>query len=92
MTPGSSAPVRVPISRPSTGVKLIVVAILRCRATAHMLAPLPRWAMTIVPSADFGRFAAGPTGAGVGFNAEAFYACPNFAGAQHDVFINAGPG
>ena len=31
-------------------------------------------------------------GAGVGFNAEALYACPNFAGAQHDVFINAGPG
>ncbi len=31
-------------------------------------------------------------GAGVGFNAEALYACANFAGAQHDVFINAGPG
>jgi xanthine dehydrogenase YagR molybdenum-binding subunit len=31
-------------------------------------------------------------GAGVGFNAEALYACPNFEGAQHDVFINAGPG
>ena len=31
-------------------------------------------------------------GAGVGFNAEALYACPNFSGAQHDVFINAGPG
>jgi len=31
-------------------------------------------------------------GAGVGFNAEALYACRNFAGAQHDVFINAGPG
>lgn len=31
-------------------------------------------------------------GAGVGFNAEALYACPNFAGAQHDVFMNAGPG
>jgi xanthine dehydrogenase YagR molybdenum-binding subunit len=31
-------------------------------------------------------------GAGVGFNAEALYACPNFDGAQHDVFINAGPG
>ncbi len=31
-------------------------------------------------------------GAGVGFNAEGLYACPNFAGAQHDVFINAGPG
>ncbi len=31
-------------------------------------------------------------GAGVGFNAEGLYACPNFEGAQHDVFINAGPG
>jgi xanthine dehydrogenase YagR molybdenum-binding subunit len=31
-------------------------------------------------------------GAGVGFNAEALYECPNFEGAQHDVFINAGPG
>ena len=31
-------------------------------------------------------------GAGVGFNAEALYACPNFEGTQHDVFINAGPG
>ena len=31
-------------------------------------------------------------GGGVGFNAEALYACANFAGAQHDVFINAGPG
>jgi xanthine dehydrogenase YagR molybdenum-binding subunit len=31
-------------------------------------------------------------GAGVGNNAEALYACPNFEGAQHDVFINAGPG
>jgi xanthine dehydrogenase YagR molybdenum-binding subunit len=31
-------------------------------------------------------------GAGVGFNAEALYSCPNFEGAQHDVFINAGPG
>ena len=31
-------------------------------------------------------------GAGVGINAEALYSCPNFDGAQHDVFINAGPG
>jgi xanthine dehydrogenase YagR molybdenum-binding subunit len=31
-------------------------------------------------------------GAGVGSFAERLYACPNFAGAQHDVFINAGPG
>lgn len=31
-------------------------------------------------------------GAGVGSNAEALYSCPNYEGAQHDVFINAGPG
>jgi xanthine dehydrogenase YagR molybdenum-binding subunit len=31
-------------------------------------------------------------GAGVGNVAQALYACPNFAAAQHDVFINAGPG
>ncbi|MGA2894746.1 MAG: xanthine dehydrogenase family protein molybdopterin-binding subunit [Xanthobacteraceae bacterium] len=31
-------------------------------------------------------------GAGVGNIAEAMYACPNFSGAQYDVFINAGPG
>lgn len=31
-------------------------------------------------------------GAGVGNNAEALYSCPNFEGAQYDVFINAGPG
>jgi len=32
------------------------------------------------------------TGAGVGFGAERMYACPNFSGAQSDVFIHAGPG
>jgi len=31
-------------------------------------------------------------GAGVGNFAESLYECPNFEGAQHDVFINAGPG
>ena len=31
-------------------------------------------------------------GAGVGNNAETLYSCRNFEGAQHDVFINAGPG
>ena len=31
-------------------------------------------------------------GGGVGSVAEALYICPNFEGAQHDVFINAGPG
>jgi xanthine dehydrogenase YagR molybdenum-binding subunit len=31
-------------------------------------------------------------GAGVGNVAQAMYACPNYEAAQHDVFINAGPG
>ncbi len=31
-------------------------------------------------------------GAGVGWIAESLYTCPNFESAQHDVFINAGPG
>jgi xanthine dehydrogenase YagR molybdenum-binding subunit len=31
-------------------------------------------------------------GAGMGNVAQALYACPNFESAQHDVFINAGPG
>jgi xanthine dehydrogenase YagR molybdenum-binding subunit len=31
-------------------------------------------------------------GAGVGNVAESLYPCPNFEGAQYDVFINAGPG
>ncbi|HKM64156.1 MAG TPA: xanthine dehydrogenase family protein molybdopterin-binding subunit [Acidisphaera sp.] len=31
-------------------------------------------------------------GAGVGNNAQALYACPNFESAQHDVFTNGGPG
>jgi len=31
-------------------------------------------------------------GAGIGNVAQAMYACPNYAAAQHDVFINAGPG
>ena len=31
-------------------------------------------------------------GGSVGNVAESMYACPNFEGAQHDVFINAGPG
>ena len=30
-------------------------------------------------------------GAGVGNNAQALYTCPNFAGAQYDVFTNGGP-
>ncbi|MDR3484523.1 MAG: xanthine dehydrogenase family protein molybdopterin-binding subunit [Bradyrhizobium sp.] len=31
-------------------------------------------------------------GAGIGNVAQAMYACPNYEAAQHDVFINAGPG
>jgi xanthine dehydrogenase YagR molybdenum-binding subunit len=31
-------------------------------------------------------------GAGIGSVAQTLYACPNFESAQHDVFINAGPG
>ncbi|HML13533.1 MAG TPA: xanthine dehydrogenase family protein molybdopterin-binding subunit [Xanthobacteraceae bacterium] len=31
-------------------------------------------------------------GAGIGNFAQALYACPNFASAQHDVFTNGGPG
>jgi len=48
-------------------------------------------ALTAISLVSFGT-AGVALGAGVGFNAEALYACPNFAGAQHDVFINAGPG
>src|ERR1700731_16066 len=51
MAPGSRLPHRVPITRPSSGVKLMVVATLRRRCIAHMLAPLPRWATTTRPSA-----------------------------------------
>ena len=37
--------------RPSAGVKLIVLAILRPASSAHMLAPLPRWSTTVLPCA-----------------------------------------
>jgi len=48
-------------------------------------------ALTAVSLTSYGT-AGVAVGAGVGFNAEALYACPNFVGMQHDVFINAGPG
>jgi len=48
-------------------------------------------ALTAISLVSFGTAGVG-LGAGVGFNAESLYACPNFSGAQHDVFINAGPG
>jgi len=47
--------------------------------------------LTAIALTSYGTAGVG-LGAGVGFNAEALYACPNFTGAQHDVFINAGPG
>ena len=53
MTPGSRLPQRVPIGRPSTAVKPIVLATLRPPTMAHMLLPLPRWATTVRPDAAF---------------------------------------
>ena len=47
--------------------------------------------LTAVSLVSYGTAGVG-VGAGVGNNAEALYSCANFAGAQHDVFINAGPG
>lgn len=44
-------PLRVPMGNPSNAVKLMVVATLRPACSAHMLAPLPRWATTVRPSA-----------------------------------------
>jgi xanthine dehydrogenase YagR molybdenum-binding subunit len=48
-------------------------------------------ALTGISFVSYGTAGVG-LGAGVGNIAEALYACPNFEGAQHDVFINAGPG
>jgi xanthine dehydrogenase YagR molybdenum-binding subunit len=48
-------------------------------------------ALTAISLVSFGTAGVG-LGAGVGFNAESLYSCPNFSGAQNDVFINAGPG
>jgi xanthine dehydrogenase YagR molybdenum-binding subunit len=47
--------------------------------------------LTAIELEAFGTAGVG-TGAGVGFGAERMYACPNFSGAQSDVFIHAGPG
>ncbi len=47
--------------------------------------------LTAISLVSYGTAGVG-LGAGVGNNAEALYSCPNFEGAQHDVFINAGPG
>ena len=46
--------------------------------------------LTAISLASYGTAGVG-LGAGVGNFAQGLYACPNFEGAQHDVFINAGP-
>jgi hypothetical protein len=43
----------VPIGRPSTAVKPIVLATLRPFVIAHMLEPLPRCSTTTLPAAAF---------------------------------------
>ena len=50
-TPGSSCPGRVPIGSPSSAVKPRVLSTLRPSRTAHIEAPLPRWAMMARPFA-----------------------------------------
>ena len=50
-TPGSSAPVRVPMTNPSSAVKPIVVAMLTPSLSAHIDAPLPKCATTVRPRA-----------------------------------------
>ena len=45
--PGSTEPERVAITRPSSGVKPIVVSTERPSSTAHRDAPAPRWQVTI---------------------------------------------
>jgi len=47
--------------------------------------------LTAVSLVSYGTAGIG-LGAGVGSVAQGLYACPNFESAQHDVFINAGPG
>ncbi|COZ43969.1 Uncharacterised protein [Mycobacterium tuberculosis] len=42
MTPGSRSPLRVPITKPSSGVRPIDVSTGRPRAIAEAEAPLPR--------------------------------------------------
>ncbi len=48
-------------------------------------------ALTAISVASYGT-AGVALGAGIGNVAQAMYACANFEAAQHDVFINAGPG
>jgi xanthine dehydrogenase YagR molybdenum-binding subunit len=47
--------------------------------------------LTAISLQSYGSAGVG-VGAGVGNFAYGLYACPNFESAQHDVFINAGPG
>src|SRR5438477_261769 len=56
-TPGSSAPVRVPITSPSSAVNPIVVATLLPASNAHIDAPLPRCATITRPRAATGSIA-----------------------------------
>ncbi len=49
-TPGSTLPERVAITRPSSGVKPIVVSIEQPPTIAHSEAPAPRWQLTILRS------------------------------------------
>ncbi len=53
-TPGSRAPQRVPMQRPSSTLKPMVVATLRPACRAHRLAPLPRCIATVRPRAAAG--------------------------------------
>ena len=51
VAPGSSAPLRLPIIRPSSAEKPMVVAALRPPIAPHRLAPLPRCAIKTRPPA-----------------------------------------
>jgi len=53
-TPGSSAPGRVPMQRPSSAVKPKLLSMLRPPIMAHRLAPLPRCATITRPCAISG--------------------------------------
>ena len=47
---GSMEPQRVPMIRPSSGVKPIVVSTTRPSRTAHSEEPLPKWQLTSLPA------------------------------------------
>ncbi|CFO09351.1 Uncharacterised protein [Bordetella pertussis] len=53
-TPGSRRPGRVPIGRPSSAVKPMVLSTLRPSTMVQAETPLPRWAATILPPAISG--------------------------------------